>query len=117
MEKVLYEYGFENFSAVTAGNLGEEYSIEVTGSEQSKVLAGVRETKKVVIPKSSLEDVKIRVYLPPFVFAPVKEGQTVGRIICTQNEEVILENDIIARTSADYLEISGFIRFKRSLFR
>lgn len=113
----LYEYGFENFSAVTAGNLGEEYSIEVTGSEQSKVLAGVRETKKVVIPKSSLEDVKIRVYLPPFVFAPVKEGQTVGRIICTQNEEVILENDIIARTSADYLEISGFIRFIRSLFR
>lgn len=113
----LYEYGFEKFAAVTAGDIDDSYKVGIIGSSESEISAGVKESKKLVIDKSSLDKVKTRVYLPPFVFAPVKKGQVIGCVVCTQGEKVILKNDIITKASADYLEISRIIRFIRSLFR
>lgn len=113
----LYEYGYEKFAAVTAGNTDDIYSVNVMGSSENTVLAGVKENKKIVIEKSLLNEVKTRVYLPPFQFAPVMDEQVIGVVVCTRGEEVILKNEIIAKTSADYLSISWIIRFVRSLFR
>ena len=113
----LYEYGYENFAAVTIGDKDDLYSINVMGASLCTVSAEVNETKKIVIPKSSQSEYKSRVYLPPFVFAPVREGQTVGCVVCIRNGEIIEKNEIKAKASADYLSISWIIRFVRSLFR
>lgn len=111
----LYEYGFEQYSAVMAGENDTVYDVKVIGSQTSVVTARVENVAKKVVDSQSLADVKTTVYIPPMVFAPVKKGDVVGKVVCVLNGEVVLQSDIIAQQDAEYMQISPLVRFLRRL--
>lgn len=113
----LYEYGFANFKAVLPFESCEIYSVRVASSDKESIRA-VPECKEIIVLESADADrVKITVYMQPFAFAPVSKGQVLGKVVCTLDDEVINETDILASESAEYKGTSGILRFFRSLFR
>lgn len=113
----LYEYGFSNFSAVVPSGLPKIYSVRVASGEKESIRAVPGNKGKIVLETEDAKRVKTSVYLAPIVFAPVEKGQKLGSIKCTLDGEVVFETDILAQQSAEYREISGFLRFFRRLFR
>lgn len=108
--KALYEYGFSQYSAV-ASRSDSPYSVSVAGADSKSVTVSAKENKKAVVTKEDAERVECRVYLPSVVFAPVISGDVLGREVYTLDGEVILENDLVAVSTASTLECSAFLRF------
>jgi len=111
----LYDYGFANKAAVVAGDTEDIYTVNVMGSVKESVSASVTETHKYVADKSVIGKVKTEIYVIPFAFAPLKKGDVVGKIVCTLEGKVLIENNIVAQDDAPYLNISAFMRFIRRL--
>ena len=115
--KLLYEYGFSAYKALVPLEADRLYSIRVASSD-TKILRAVPEgINKFVLRAEDAEGVKTEVYLPPIVFAPVEKGQILGKVVCTLDSQVVFEADLVAEEGADYIGISGFLKFFRSLFK
>ncbi len=115
--KALYEYGFSTYKALVPLESQKLYSVTVASSLKENVKVRLDGSNKCVLKTEDAERVKTSVYLPPLVFAPVEEGQILGRVVCTLDSQVICEGNLVAEESAEYVGISGFLRFFRSLFR
>ena len=113
----LYEYGFDNLKAVVTGNPDDVYKIDVAGSCSQTAVAKVKEVKKFVADSDTISRVKIRVYVAPLLFAPVRKGDVVGRVLCVADGKTVLQSDIIVTEDSDYVKASFLVRFFRSLFR
>jgi len=113
----LYDYGFEKLGAVLVGDSKEIYKVNVIGSSKKNISAKVLRTQKFVSDCDTAKEVKTQVYMKPMLFAPVKKGDIVGKVVCTLKGKVVTENEILAQEDAGYMEISFFLRFFRSLFR
>ena len=80
--KSLYEYGFSLYTKVEADD-NEIYRIKVSGGNKGYVQASADEAADFSVPANRIKDIKKKVYLPGFVFAPVNEGDIAGKIIYT----------------------------------
>ena len=94
----LYDYGFENYAALSL--YGESFTAAVVGGREDAVSLYVEETV-AVIPKSSAAPDQ-SVILPSFLYAPVKEGETVGKVIYTLNGVMIAETNLRAAQNVAY---------------
>lgn len=102
----LYDFGFDNYKAVTVSeDIG---SIDVVGGDSDSVSLTAEETK-VVVPKNA-DHIRTQVYLPSFVYAPVDENTCIGKLVCLSGNEVLTE--IPLKTA----ENVGYNYQKRSLF-
>lgn len=111
----LYDYGFEKLAARVVGDSQEIYRVNVAGSDKESISAKTEKTCKFVSDTKSVQNVQTQICINPLIFAPVKKGDVVGKVVCKQNGKTVLENNIVAREDAEYLEISFFLRFVRSL--
>lgn len=115
--KALYEYGFASYKALVPLETRRLYSVRVASSLKENVRVVADGVNKCVLKAEDAERVKTLIYLPPIVFAPVEKGQILGRVVCTLDSEVICECNLVSAESAEYVEVSGLLRFFRSLFR
>ncbi len=113
----LYDYGFEKLSALKVGSKEETFNVNVMGSSAMQIKAGFTESRKFVAEKGAVAKFKTRVYVLPVLFAPVKKGDIIGKAVCTLEGKTVMENNIVALEDAEYINISFFLRFLRSLFR
>ena len=78
----LFDYGFETLSPLM---LGEEYRTV------SAVCADGYGTTLTCEPQTIVScnevDVKEKLFLPDFIYAPLKKGEKIGEVICTAGEE------------------------------
>ena len=107
--KALHSYGLSLFSHEKSLEENEfTYSVPVVNGSAESVLCGNTSGADVWVDKDS--EVRYEVELPAFVYAPVKPGDRIGRIVvCTDGGE-IASCDITA------LEVSENIEY-RSLFQ
>ena len=78
--KALYEYGFSLYTNVEFDNRDAPFTIRLSGGETDFASASVGEKVSVSVPANRIKDIEQKVYLPSFVFAPVKKGDVVGKI-------------------------------------
>ena len=115
--KALFDYGYENYCAVQTGKSSVLYDVRVLSSDKERVRACAEGRNEIILTKEDAEKLTTQVYLEPVVFAPVSEGQVLGRIRCTLDGKVVYTAHIKSVEGADYAEISGFLRLFRRLFR
>ena len=103
----LYEYGFSLISSVELDDTDENISLKVVGSNIDSVNVTSRENSKVVISASDKNKIERIIELPSFVYAPIKSGESVGKVIYKLYGEVIAENELIATENIEYLFVNS----------
>jgi D-alanyl-D-alanine carboxypeptidase/D-alanyl-D-alanine carboxypeptidase (penicillin-binding protein 5/6) len=99
--RTMLDLGFSLFESRILCEDGEfSYIQPIIGGNENCVVLKNRETLQVTVPKSYPE-IKETVELFPFTFAPVKEGEIMGRLLYTCNGEKIAETPIYATYSVD----------------
>ncbi len=91
----LYDYAFESW---TLHDLGKDTRFLVPLISGSRKSVAVKPSEELKIFASKNEKIEIKVDLPVFVYAPVKIGETAGKIC------VIIKNDVVAELPLIYVE-------------
>ena len=112
----LYEYGFENYTAVTPTD--EDHSIRVMGGTVDDVKLYADDAQPLVVSKKDGDSIKTQVFLPPFVYAPTEEGTVAGKVVYTINGSVIGESPLYYSESVAYDDRKrGFFEWLKDLLR
>ena len=96
----LYDYGFDNYMLYTAD--ARTYTVPVVGGTADSVLICGDPANEMVIPSDEADRVTQTVIVPPFVYAPVRRGQSVGKIRYYLDEKMIAEADLLAAEDIEY---------------
>lgn len=96
----LYDYGFSHYGALTPDDA--TFRVPVVGGTTDSLTAFVGVSAPVVVPADRTDDVVRRVYLPPFLYAPVRRGQPVGRVTYLLDGEALYEADLTAADNVSY---------------
>lgn len=91
----LLDYGFANYSLFRAEG-GPVGTVPVHGGVSDTLIAEAPPVC-LLLPKGKAKSVQTELLLDPFVTAPVKAGDRVGKIRCFIGEEVVSETDVCAR--------------------
>ncbi len=92
-EKLL-DYGFSQIETVIFDN--KDYAIlPVVGGDTNEISAFVRDKISISLPKGDKSKIKKIVEVPPFLYAPLKQGQVVGKVKYQVDDEVLASNDLI----------------------
>lgn len=75
----LYTYGFNALCAAQMPKSGG-YTVPLVGADADSVTLTCAETASAIVPRDRVKDVHMKVSLPPFVYAPLKEGERVGEL-------------------------------------
>lgn len=102
----LYEAGFSQYKTVTVNT--DMDSIGVVGGEADSISLNT-EDLQVVVPADT-QEIDTQVYLPVFLYAPIRQDVPVGKVVCLANGEVLSETPITTAQNVDQ------DRQKRSLF-
>ncbi len=92
----MYEYGFTKYSAVDTDDSDEMMSADIVGSDKDAVAVRCNKRDNVAVDIEKVNKVERVVYLPAFIYAPVKKGDCVGMITYTLDGNIIAQNPIYA---------------------
>lgn len=96
--RTLLDYGFANWSVTKPAVPKEALNpVNVSNGMESTVETTVNSGGSILVPKGKAGDVKNKITINPNVAAPVKKGQTVGKITFSLNDEVLQEYPICAK--------------------
>ena len=104
----LLDYGFANYSLYRAEG-GPVGSVPVHGGVSDTLIAEAPPVC-LLLPKGRAKSVQTELLLDPFVTAPVKAGDRVGKIRCLIGEEVVSETDVCAREDVARIGWGGIFR-------
>lgn len=96
----LLDYGFSQLERFSPDDSGYSVSVPVTGGTSPSILAQGTDGEDAVVPQGASGRVQRVVELPRFVYAPVMEGQVVGRVRYLLDGEVLSETVLTARACA-----------------
>ncbi len=113
----LYDYGFEKLTSIDTDDSKRSFHAKVVGSQKESVALKVKSPEPLVVDKDKKSFVKRTVYLPEFLYAPVKKGDYVGTVTYTLSGEIVAQNELYAQEDADYFEEKGLKAFLNRLFR
>jgi D-alanyl-D-alanine carboxypeptidase/D-alanyl-D-alanine carboxypeptidase (penicillin-binding protein 5/6) len=95
----LYDYAFEKMRECTLPGSGEQYSLSVAGGENAQVTAE-SESVTMQLPINAESKIRSEVYIKPFVFAPVSEGEQVGSVKYYYGDKMLCEKPITLSESS-----------------
>lgn len=100
----LYDYCFEFISMQALPLDKKKYYLNIVGGDSDKVLCET-ETAEAVLLNGYAQKVETMVYLPAFAYAPVKNGEQVGKVVYSYNGRVIAEKPIIVKENYSRAEV------------
>lgn len=96
--KALYKYGYSNYEKISLEY--SSYFVDVIGSDTKEIKVETKD-KQIVFYQGLSSFIKTKIYLPKFVYSPVKIGQKVGFVEYYYNDSVIAKTDIVALENAE----------------
>jgi D-alanyl-D-alanine carboxypeptidase len=97
----MLDLGFYLYESRTLCGDGEfSYTMPVVGGESEYVILENANAVSLPLPRSAGE-VTCTVELPRFLFAEVREGEVVGRLIFSVNGQTVAECDVMAKSSVE----------------
>ncbi|MCH5300726.1 MAG: D-alanyl-D-alanine carboxypeptidase [Ruminococcus sp.] len=94
----LYEYGFANYSLYSCDDTSYYLEVPVVGGNKDTVTVGSDRKYGIVLTKDKVEKVERTVYMDNFLYAPVKDGDYLGKVIYTLENKKIAETPLVAMT-------------------
>lgn len=108
----LLDYGFANYSFKSFAQKGDTVKeIPVSKGTISSVSAILANNAGVVLKKGEENNIVQNVNLPDSISAPIKEGDKLGEISYSQNNETIATIDIVAKNSVDKIDFPNMIKY------
>lgn len=95
----LYDYAYENYACVECDDADFYIDVECVGGEKDSVTLVGTKSSNVVISADDKDRVERTVYADSFLYAPICDGDVLGRIEYTLDGSVIAENNLV---SAEY---------------
>ena len=103
----MFDYGFSILERVHYDDTVFSGEVPTVGGVIDNIKVGGCSSFDCIVKKGDGEKVVRTVELPHFLYAPIRQGDTVGRIVYTLDGKVIASNDIIAEDDCPYFE-KGF---------
>lgn len=97
---------FETYRAYSAGDVLSQVRVWMGQSNQLDI--GPLTDLVMTIPRDSQKDLKAEMKVHPEIRAPIRKGDTLGNVVITLNDEVLLDRPLVALND---VEQAGF--FKR----
>ena len=91
----LFDYGYENYSAISIDNENLP-SVPVIGGEKDSIILNIDFENNIVISKNKTAGIVKKVYIPSFLYAPIKNGDEIGKIVYSNENEIIAEIPILS---------------------
>ena len=99
--KNMLDYGFCAIESRTLCGAGEfTYTLPVVGGCDDHVTVKNADTVRIILPRSD-KKIEYKIELPRFAFAPVREGEIVGRMVFYLDGEEIAETDLLVAFPVD----------------
>lgn len=115
-EKLL-NYGFLKMKAVFLEEK-ENITVDLVGGNEDKLNVTTKSPLKVIVERENADKISKTINLPNFVYAPVKEGQVVGKIEYYVGRKKVGENELIAKNEVKSIKKENFIKkFFKRLFK
>jgi D-alanyl-D-alanine carboxypeptidase/D-alanyl-D-alanine carboxypeptidase (penicillin-binding protein 5/6) len=115
--KNLYDYGFERLSAADVNDKDCDYSVEVVGGKKHSTPLYCKEKAHIVVNKEDIKRVKTTVYIPQFLYAPVRADDYVGEVVYKLDENVIARVELYTQNRVDISENSRINSFLEKIFK
>lgn len=114
----LYDYGYKQYQQVKLPKVNKY--VEITGGKKNEIKAE-SDDKEIYFYDGLYSYIKQKIYIPKFIYAPVKKGDKIGYIEYIYNGAVIAAADIKALEDAKALSAktsdkTGFEKFIKTLF-
>lgn len=114
----LYDYGFKQYQQVTLPKVNKY--VGITGGKKNEIKAESTD-KQIYFYDGLYSYIKQKIYIPKFLYAPIKKGDKIGYIEYVYNDAVIATADIKALEStkaiSNKIKKPGFFeRFFKLLF-
>lgn len=109
--QALLNFGFRNFehhTIFTAGQLLREWPVYKGAAPQVRL--GVAEAVTMLVPRGHIESLRSETEQPSTLIAPIAKGQTIGRVRVMVNNQVLLDQPMVA---LDEVPAGGL--FRRSI--
>lgn len=115
-EKLL-NFGFLKMKAVFLEEK-ENITVDLVGASEDKLSVTTKSPIKVILERENADKISKTINLPNFIYAPVKEGQVLGKIEYYVGENKVGENELIAKKEIKSIKKESFIRkFLKKLFK
>ncbi len=104
--KTLFDYGFSNYALHSESKSDEITSLPVVGGKGSTVNVSVKEDVYFLVKKD--DSFERKVFIPKFLYAPVRAGDEVGKIVYKVNGEKVCSVSVISDDTVDFLPKKNF---------
>lgn len=102
----LYDYGFDTLVCADQSKTKFSAQINIVGGKQSSINVSSLPACDIAVPKGEQDSLQQLVQLPPFLYAPIEKGQTVGTVLYMLNGKQIGFSDITANDQCAYQKVS-----------
>lgn len=100
----LLDYGFANYSIIKcAEKAGELKPVEVIGGTENTVNAEIDGSKSFIVQKGKADKTETQIIIEEPLRAPVKKGQTIGKVLFKTDGEKAAECEVKAASAVDKL--------------
>ncbi len=113
----MYDYGFERYKAVDTDDSKRDFSLKVVGAPKNKVSLYCKTNDKVVVKKEDTENVTRTVYVPQFVYAPIKPDEFMGMVIYELDGKIIAQNPLYSSCGLGVRKNKGIMDFFEKFFK
>lgn len=96
----LYDYGFSKLACRKSSAFSAD--VPVLGGEADSVKVCADENVEFVVERNRLDDIRQRILLDGFLFAPVKKGARLGAVEYSLDGRVLCKADITAQSGTEY---------------
>ncbi len=115
--KAMLDFGFGGYERLTVKNAGEyKVSLPVVGGTSASLKAENLTALAKTLNRGHGE-ITYRIEAPRFLYAPIKKGDKIGKIICLCDGQTIASSDLVAAENISYSKPRGFFAWLTSLFR
>lgn len=119
--KRLFDYGFENLSMEQLDVSFDDLSIPIAGGTKQTLNLAVGEQPSICVSDFSTNEVEISYELPRFVYAPIAEGESIGKVTYYHDGIFLGQSDVTSAETVAYKEIptsftENLISFFKTLF-
>jgi D-alanyl-D-alanine carboxypeptidase (penicillin-binding protein 5/6) len=112
--KAMLNYGFANYACVECDDMNFYLDVPCVGGESDSITLTGEKGRSIVVAVDDKYRVKRTVYADSFLYAPIKDGQELGRVEYALDGKILATTKLVAAGNINYInkEKSIFTKIK-----